>query len=571
MLRRFSLPLIAAAVLCARAPAQAPRLSPDEMKLSSRAFHPAIIFRARVNEVQVGVVVRNDQGRSVAGLTRGDFQVLDNGRPQPITAFNVEARSPEIGATARSGAAPPPVARPRFIAFLFDDLNTEFNQQADLAQARAAAVAYLQGSGPDLPAGEQAAIFSTSGLSSQSFTSDRARLLAALRSLAPQSHATPIGCPLITPYQAYEIVNRLDPDAQALALDQALHQGCLCYGLDPSRCAPQVRAKAESVLGQSETQSQEALDAVQTAIQALDHKPGERVLLLASSGFPSQDLQAQIGQAVDRALRAGVVVNALDAKGLVARGAQGSPDDPPVASPSLDSWRDSTAGVARDTLNAVMAQLADGTGGHLFENNNDLRLAVRQLAQAPSVAYLLSFSPKGVVPDGSLHRLAVKVTAAGHFQIQARRGYLAPPKPGSQVDMQQRLNQEALASDHPNAIPVHVGLQEQAQARGGRVLHVVIDVDPSHLPFVKAEQRNIEQLSFVAVLDDDRGRYVAGEQGEMDLRLTDASRKAVDRPGVGLRAGLSLVAAPGHYHLRVLVEESVKGELTAASTAFTMH
>ena len=140
MSRCISLALLAAAaVLCARAPAQAPRLSPDEMKLSSRAFRPAILFRARVNEVQVGVVVRNGQGRSVAGLTRGDFQVLDNGRPQPITAFNVEARSPEIGATARSGAAPPPVARPRFIAFLFDDLNTEFNQQADLAQARAAA------------------------------------------------------------------------------------------------------------------------------------------------------------------------------------------------------------------------------------------------------------------------------------------------------------------------------------------------------------------------------------------------------------------------------------------------
>ncbi len=565
MSRRLPPALLAAAALGA-AWAQAPRLGPDQMRLSSHPFRPALVFRARVNEVQVGVVVRNAQGKTVAGLSRRDFQLLDNGRPQPITAFAVETRP-----ASPSRAAAPALARPRSLVFLFDDLNTEFNQQGDLAQARAAVAAFLQGAGGSLPAGEEVAIFTTSGLTEQGFTSDRAPLLAALGKIAPQSHAAPIGCPLITPYQAYAIVKRLDPDAQALALAQALHQGCLCFGLDPSRCAPELRAKAEGVLGQSQTQSLEAFDALQAALQALAHRHGDRLLLLTSSGFPSQDLQLQIGQAVDRALRAGIVVNALDAQGLVARAGSISPDDPSVDAPNLNSWRDSTAGVARDTLTAAMAQIANGTGGHLFENSNDLRLAVRRFAQAPAVSYLLSFSPKGVVPDGSLHRLAVQVTAPGHFQIQARRGYLAPPKPGSQVDLQQRLNQEALASDQRHQIPVHFGLQEFPDAGGQRRLHVVVTVDPRHLPFLKAEQRNLEQLSFVAVLANDRGAYVVGEQGEMDLRLTDASRQALDRRGAALSAGLSLLAAPGHYHLRVVVEESVQGEMSAASTAFTLH
>ena len=222
-------------------------------------------------------------------------------------------------------------------------------------------------------------------------------------------------------------------------------------------------------------------------------------------------------------------------------------------------------------LDSALGQLADGTGGHFFRNNNDFGRAVHQLAAPPAVAYLLNFAPTGDVPDGSLHRLTVKVTAPGHFQVQARRGYLAPPKPSTVLHLQQRINQEALATNTLGQIPAQVGLQEFATANHARRLHVVIAVDGRKLPFVKSGGRNVEQLSFVAVLDNDRGGFVAGQQGEMDLRLTDASRKALNRAGQTLSAGLTLYAAPGHYKLRVLVQESVKGRMFAATTGFTLH
>ncbi|MGH9481897.1 MAG: VWA domain-containing protein, partial [Terriglobales bacterium] len=468
---------------------------------------------------------------------------------------------------------PPAAPRARAIAFLFDDLNTLPSQQGDLARARAAAAAYLANHGASAPAGDTAAIFSTSGATSLDFTSDRTRLLAALHTLAPRSHAAPLGCPLISPYQAYEIANQLDPDALSLAVAQALHPGCSCSGLTVDRCTPLVRSAAESYLSLSEEQSQQTLDALQDAVEALSRQPGDRLLLLASSGFISPDLQAQISRTVDRALRAGVVINALDAKGLDAPTAHNTPDDPPVASANLNSWRDATASAARDQLNASLAQVAEGTGGSLLQNTNDLPGAVRQLAQAPAVSYLLGFAPAGVAADGSLHRLTVKVAGHADYRIQARRGYLAPPKPGSVLDLQERLNQAALAGDARHEIPVHVGLDERAPTGDGdsRVLHVVVTVDPRGLPFVSAEKRNLEQLSFVAVLSDDHGAFVAGQQGEMNLRLTDASRKALSQPGAGLHAGISLAAPPGHYRLRVVVEESVKGRLSAATTGLTLH
>lgn len=557
--------------------AQAPRLGPDEVQLSAHAFRPVLAFHAQAGEVQIAAVVRDAAGHAVGGLGRGDFQVLDNGRLRALTAFSVESRDAvqqqsEPGASAPVSVSSAPSAPPRAVAFLFDDLNTLPNQQDTLAHSRAAAAALLQSESAGLPPGERIAVFTTSGDVTQDFTADRAPLLAALTRIAPRSRAAPLGCPLITPYQAYEI-SKEEGDSQALSLAvaQALHLDCACSGLTVARCTPLIHASAESVLAQSQVQAQETLDALQAAVEALRQQVGERLLLLASPGFPSPDLQPQLMQAVNRSLSAGVVVNALDSKGLDAPVAHNNPDDPPVGDPGLNSWRDSTASDARDLLNAGMAQVAEDSGGRLMENTNDLTGTARQLAQASETYYLLTFSTAGVVPDGSLHRLAVKILAPGHYEIQARRGYLAPPKPGSVVDMQARLNQEALATDQRNELPVHVSLDEQAQAGGERLVHVVVTVDPGGLPFVSSEDRNLEQLSFVAVLSDDRGGYVSGEQGEMNLHLTDASRRALGQPDAGLHAGLSLSAPPGHYHLRVVVEESVKGRISAASTGLTVH
>jgi VWFA-related protein len=569
-------PAFVAAVLAAilLAPAQAPvRLAPGEVTLSARPFHPMLVFRAQTSEVQVPVVVRDAQGRAAAGLGAGDFILLDNGKPRKLSGFAVETHAAAPRSTARSQAPAAP-ERPRSVAFLFDDIDTLPSQQSGLERARNAVADYLRaqgGAGAKLPAGAEDAIFTTSGIGSQGFTNDRGRLLAALEKIRAQSHAASIGCPTLSPYQAYEIANNGDPDALNLALEQAMHAGCLCSGLPQSRCLPMVRTEAKEFYSMCEDESQQALDALQAAVGALRGRHGDRVLLLASFGFPSQDVQRQLGGAIDQAARAGVVINALDARGLTAPGAHNSPDDPPVGDANLNSWRDASASAARALLTDALAQLADGTGGRFFENNNDFGQAVRRLAAPPAVSYLLSFSPSGDAPDGSLHTLTVKVARPGRWQVQARRGYLAPPKPGTVLHLQETINREALATDGLQQIPVHVGLQEFATAGSERRLHVVMAVDARKLPFVKAGGRNVEQLSFVAVLDNDRGRFVSGQQGEMNLKLTEASRQAVSRAGQALSAGLTLFAPPGHYRLRVLVEESVKGRMFAATTGFTLH
>ena len=46
-----------------------------------------VTIRTTTTLVQVGVVVRDAKGKPVVGLKKEDFEILDNGKPQPIAVF----------------------------------------------------------------------------------------------------------------------------------------------------------------------------------------------------------------------------------------------------------------------------------------------------------------------------------------------------------------------------------------------------------------------------------------------------------------------------------------------------
>jgi len=48
---------------------------------------PDVVIRSTTELVQVHVVATDAHGSRVADLKRGDFEVLDNHKPQPLTLF----------------------------------------------------------------------------------------------------------------------------------------------------------------------------------------------------------------------------------------------------------------------------------------------------------------------------------------------------------------------------------------------------------------------------------------------------------------------------------------------------
>jgi VWFA-related protein len=102
--------------------------------------------------------------------------------------------------------------------------------------------------------------------------------------------------------------------------------------------------------------------------------------------------------------------------GIGAAKLSGSRMNAPTVSATLDSQGDSaTEGVIED--------LAYGTGGSFFHNNNDLDRALRQTTEPPEYFYVIGFSPQKL--DGKFHKLRVKVNGGEKFSVQARVGYYA--------------------------------------------------------------------------------------------------------------------------------------------------
>ena len=67
-------------------------------------------FRADTRLVEVNALVTDKDGRPLAGLTRDDFTVLEDGKPQAIELFAVDGRwaaaaTPAAGVAAATGRA----------------------------------------------------------------------------------------------------------------------------------------------------------------------------------------------------------------------------------------------------------------------------------------------------------------------------------------------------------------------------------------------------------------------------------------------------------------------------------
>ncbi|MGC1224744.1 MAG: VWA domain-containing protein, partial [Candidatus Sulfotelmatobacter sp.] len=440
------------------------QLSPGEVRISSRPYQPELAtVHSQARLVEVEIVVRDSRGKPVNGLTQDDFEVLDSGKKREMVAFSVETTATADAETGkRTEAQPPgsvsvpaisgpqqPASAGRSIALFFDDVNTPVG---DLARAKIAASRFLK---EELSPGDRIAIFDTSAGEVARFTSDVNLLISAVRELQshPRASAGGIGsCPRITPYQAYRISNG-DPSA----LQAAVLEDCNCPGHDPTQClgidsmpayqlgssmegggsasagnlggsdiVSEVKTQASATWLQTKLISDSTFSAIRACLQSVSTMPGKRMLLIASSGFISGESDPQEDLIVQEALRAAVVINAIDAKGLYAE-TPGRPLDEPSEATKLSPlsmfYEASSLGERLESQDAAVARFTESTGGLFFRNNNDLNLGFYRLGVIPEVAYLVGFAP---ADDGNYHKLKVELKNKGSNFVQARPGYFAP-------------------------------------------------------------------------------------------------------------------------------------------------
>jgi VWFA-related protein len=382
-------------------------------------------IKVSVNLVPVSVVTRDTKGHAVGNLIKENFRLFDERLPQIISRFSVENGEVSQNSEKESGAMSSgnlagetaSVAGEHDVAYVFDDLHTDL---ASLEGAKKAAAKHLA----ELRNGDQAAIFSTSGRIAVDFTADQGRLQAALRGLKPNLRGDAESCPPMSYYEADLILNKADASALGLATEEALT--CMFPGAkskpDPGEvhiAERTAKAKAYELVTDGRIESDAALQALKNAITRTAAMPGRRCLVLVSDGFPTLTAESQQKAAalIENAVRADIVVNTLDMSGLptnVAATASANSDiEGSLQLASEEAW-------ARTN---VMADLAYGTGGTFFHNNNDMNEGFRRTAETPEFIYVLGFSPQRL--DGKFHKLKVALNTPQKLTVQARPGYYA--------------------------------------------------------------------------------------------------------------------------------------------------
>jgi VWFA-related protein len=547
--------------------------SDDEIKFVSQPYLPPQENAIKVNAtmVPVPVVVRDSHGNVVKGLKKEDFEIYDEGKKQNITLFNVDYARPlaapvtpgtpdSVGAEA-ARPAPSLVTPPRYIGMYFDDENMGV---PDMVFARKAAEAFVRNTMEDADRG---AVFTSSASVTLQFTSNKQQLLDALgKLLSHQRKASLITCPNIEPYQAFQIGLFKHQPSDALAL--AVAEAVTCHRCSGPECTTFVEDLADQVVSLSEQIAQDSLGTLGDVVHYMGKMPGRRTLIMPSMGFFSQSLTVQLAQdkIIDKALKEGVVINTLDARGLTA------PNDPrqiveniPNFTGSLGAYQEFKSSQEQEVADDSLAALAEGTGGKFIHNTNDLDAGFRKLAELPEVSYVLGFSPDESKTNGAKHSLKVKIPSQQHVNISARPSYMVPTKQEAAPSAKfQKLNKEVMASDILTEITAQVDTRSTKLVTGEAALRVTAHVDGHSLKFKKLETgRQAERVIFITSLFDLQGHYLAGTEGVMDMKLKRDTHAQIARDGVSAKA--TLQAPPGNYRLREVVQEVVGGQISAST------
>jgi VWFA-related protein len=550
-----------------QAPA-APAVAKNAPEMTTR--DAPVTFSSKVNLVQVPVVVRDRQGHAVGNLTKEDFQLLDKGKAQVIARFSIEKPGspaiPAIVATDEAALGPAAAARPigpipeRFIAYLIDDLHLNFG---DLAQARNAMEKHLAES---FESTTRAAVFTTSGRTSLDFTDDREKLHETLNKIQPRPIHEQEGN-TCGDYGGYVADLILKGDTRVFNAEVA--ETIACMSLDPSSpgtlqmAQSMVQASAQVQQSVAEQETRVTFNVLTEVVRRMSATPGSRSVVLISPGFFADinDRPDESGL-IERAIRANVIINTLDARGLYALPPGG---DIAQAGPRTFQASSARLAVQQEAATAdsdILAELAHGTGGTLFQNDNGLKEGLKLLAAQPEFVYVLGFSPQNLKLDGLYHSLKVTLKNSKGLELQARRGYFAPKHLIDPLEEAREEIREAVFSrDEVQDIPVDLHLQFFKASDVSAKVSVLAQVDLRHIRFRKAGDRNNNTLTILSTVFDRNGNFVTGIQKVVELRLLDQTLEKLPASGVTIKTTLDV--APGSYAVRLVVRDS-EGQTMAA-------
>jgi VWFA-related protein len=530
MSKRTTLALLATSlctgVLLAQQQPQAPPTPPTEP--------PPVTFRVEVDYVEVDALVADAQGNLVSDLRAEDFEVLEDGKPQKITAFSLV--NIPIERAVRPLFADRPVemdvqtndhVEGRIYLLVLDDVHTDFTRTPRVV---AAARRFIQ---ENFGTNDLAAVvFTGRGEDAQDFTNDQRLLIRAIEKFQGRKLQSATINRIQQP--------RLNPETNALGA-----------GVDTDEQERAFRAR-------------NAMNTIRRLSEFMAGVRGRRKAMLLVGEGVDYDIYEAVGlqgstassvlmdthEAIAAATRGNVSIYAIDPRGLIT----GAEDLITVSSTfpgaGLRTLQDELR-LSQDSLRV----LAANTGGFAAVNRNDLDGAFDRIVRENSSYYVMGFYSDNNRRAGRYRKLEVRVKRPGLQVLRSRSGYYEargrrPNTPAPGPNAMPATLSETLASPLPVAgIPMKVFAAAYKGVAPNAAVAVAVEIDANALNFVEKDGLFLEQLDIAHTTTDSRSKVIPGERQSVNLSLkpdTYARAKAG-----GFRVVSQLNLAPGRYQVRI--------------------
>jgi VWFA-related protein len=508
-------------------------------------------FSTRTNVVLVDITVSGRDGKPVENLTKGDFEVYEDGKLQQLQACDLQRLdtkvlprlNPQPGSFGQDNNAPTAVkvdtARDhRLIGLMFDFSSM---QPAEQIRATDAAVKFIstQMSSSDLVS---IMVFGNTLQTILNFTADRDLLISTIQKI------------------------HIGDSSELATLGDT--------GPDPEDESGLFIAD-ETEFNIFNTDRKMAV--LEDAARKLAAYPQKKALVYFSAGVEKTgvDNQSQLRATINMAVRSNVAFYTIDTRGLMASVPGGDATrSAPVGSKLYSGAGQRALSDSFHNQQETLYSLASDTGGKALLDSNDLTVGITQVQKDISSYYVLSYASSNQSEDGRYRRIQVKLgprLAPMKLKLDYRPGYFAPATFSKMTgaDKEAQL-QRALDSENPvTDLPLAVEVDYFRLAEGKYFVPVSVKIPGSALSFRSQKRKAATELDFIAEVRDGRRHVASTVRDTIPLKLDDATATAVGRKQIQYDTGLIL--PPGKYTLRLVARENGEGKVGTFETPFLIH
>ncbi len=522
--------------------------------LGAQAQEPPVTIRSSAQEVALDLVVRDAHGRLVKNLRASEVEILEDGVPQEIRSFKlvsgraaVQSQATEAApAPAAPAASPLPAVNVVCIVFHKLDVNTR-------KFAVEAAQEFLRS---QLPPGAWIGIFNLDSTLStlHPFSTNREELIASAAGAATGTGtdfmSTANAVLSSTPTVATVVVTTSGNPASGGSVSTALtvSGGELnteaITGVDVSNGTGEKILRGQRAIQRRQfgwIEGMHQTDQVFMMIDEFRRLPGRKTVLLFSSGLATTGDPERFDSLISKANQANITLYSIDVNGLTQNsnvvagnsavrhaGSLGRSSNVREQMLQDDYLHDA---VRTTDLQATLRTLAEGTGGFLIGNTNDLRKPFQQVLADLDTHYEVIYHPSAEKYDGRFRNIAVKPSRPG-LVVQSRAGYFAlPALPGVsaplpfEVAALNALN----AQTQPHAFDFKSAALQFRPGADGLQCAIAMELPSSSVgatPLPELKKHRVH-ISFFALVKDSSGQVVDMVGQDSPYEVPDADLAAL--------------------------------------------